>query len=153
MPENSDTPDAGGEPDKLSLVVFSGTFEKVHYALVMASAAAAVNKPVTLFFTMAAARALLADRNGAPGWHGLAREPDGPPSVERDRQFARDGVATFDELLEACLAFGVRIMVCEMGLRAMGWSRADLRADLPVEEGGVVTFLADASRDGAMLFI
>ena len=30
-----------GPPDKLSIVVFSGHYDKVHYALVMASAAAA----------------------------------------------------------------------------------------------------------------
>jgi peroxiredoxin family protein len=44
-------------------------------------------------------------------------------------------------------------MVCEMGLRAKGLSRQSLRDDLPIEEGGVVTFLNDASRAGAMLFI
>ena len=43
-------------PEKLSLVVFSGDFDKVHYALVMASAAAAIDTPVTLFFTMEGAR-------------------------------------------------------------------------------------------------
>ena len=37
-------------PEKLSLVVFSGDFEKVHYAFAMASAALAINVPVTLFF-------------------------------------------------------------------------------------------------------
>ena len=39
-------------PRKLSLVVFSGSFEKVHYALVMASAALASGREATLFFTM-----------------------------------------------------------------------------------------------------
>ena len=39
-------------PEKLSIVVFSGDFDKIHYALVMASAAAAIDIPATLFFTM-----------------------------------------------------------------------------------------------------
>ena len=43
-------------PDKLSLIIQSGEYDRVHYALVMASAALAVGKPVTLFFTMAATR-------------------------------------------------------------------------------------------------
>ena len=33
--------------DKLSVIVFSGLFDKVHYALAMATAAAAVGRPVT----------------------------------------------------------------------------------------------------------
>jgi peroxiredoxin family protein len=47
----------------------------------------------------------------------------------------------------------VRFLVCEMGLRAMDLERQALRDDVPVEAGGVVTFLNDASGDGAMLFI
>ena len=35
-------------PDKLSFVVFSGDYGRIHYALVMASAAAAIDKAVTL---------------------------------------------------------------------------------------------------------
>lgn len=135
-------------PDKLSLVVFSGTFEKVHYALVMAAAALATNRPVTLFFTMGAAQALTAD----PGWPGLPAE-GGQSARERDRDFQARGVAGFDELFESCLALGATVMVCEMGLRAQGIDPAALRTDITIEQGGVVTFLADASQDGAMLFI
>ena len=70
-----------------------------------------------------------------------------------DRGFAERGVATFEELLEACVALGVKVMVCEMGLKALGMDPEALRSDVPVAKGGVVTFLADASRDGAMLFV
>ena len=41
-----------------------------------------------------------------------------------------------------------------MGLRALGLpAGAQLRADVPVATGGVVTFLNDAPKGGAMLFI
>jgi intracellular sulfur oxidation DsrE/DsrF family protein len=56
-------------------------------------------------------------------------------------------------LLEACVALGVTVMVCEMGVRALGMDPDGLRPDIPVAKGGVVTFLADASRTGAMLFV
>ena len=52
---------ADARPTKLSLVLFSGSYDKVHYALAMAAAALASNTPATLFFTMGAARALLAE--------------------------------------------------------------------------------------------
>ena len=129
-------------PDKLSVIVFSGAYERVHYALVLASAAAAMGRAVTLFFTMEGTRALVRE--------GAAAAPDWT-APEADR--AARGVATLAEMMRACVDLGVTFMVCEMGLRVMGIDRAALRADLPLAEGGAVTFLNDASRHGAMLFV
>ncbi len=136
-------------PDKLSIVVYSGDYGRVHYALAMASAAMA--RPVTLFFTMGAIRALTADE----GWRRLDAGDMAPGRTgsDQDTDMSAKGLATFEELLAACIAFNVKILVCEMGLRAIGLTKADLRADLPVEDGGIVTSLADASADGAALFI
>lgn len=136
-------------PDKLSLILQSGEFEKVHYGLVMASAAAAIGRPVTMFFTMHACRVLLS----ATGWHDLSCQQANTTAVEIDQDYRQKGVATFDELMEACSALGVTFMVCEMGLRALGFEGTALRGDLDIETGGVVTFLNDASKNGAMLFI
>jgi len=140
-------------PDRLSLVVFSGDFDRIHYALVMAAAAVASNTPATLFFTMWAGRALerpLAD--GTPAWTRL-KASDGTPAAEMDAGFKARGIGSFEELLEACVALGVTFMVCEMGLKALGMDADGLRPDVPVAKGGVVTFLADASKTGAMVFI
>lgn len=133
---------------RLSLIVFSGDFSRVHYALVMASAAAATNVPVTVFFTMKAAHALLADE----GWHGLGGE-DGRSAAETDNGYVASGVAGFGELMAACAELGVRFMVCEMGLRALGLEGAELRGDLDITPGGVVSFLADAGDRGRIVFI
>lgn len=141
-------------PDKLSIVVFSGDFDRVHYALALASSAVATNRAATLFFTMGAINALRAEgADGAPGWHALAPGAGGIAAAERDRAFADEGVATFAELLDACRELGATFMVCEMGLRAMGLTLTDLRDDIPLAKGGIVSFLADASADGQILFI
>ncbi|MFQ5783704.1 MAG: DsrE family protein [Alphaproteobacteria bacterium] len=134
-------------PDKLSVVVFSGDFTRVHYAFATAAAAAAIDRPVTLFFTMEAIRALVKGGDGEPGWRALEG------AAARDAEFGKRGVARFEELVAACGALDVRVLVCEMGLRAVGLTVADLRDDLVYEEGGIVTFLNDAHADGAMLFI
>jgi len=42
----------------LSVIVRAGDYESVHYALALAAAALAVNKPAVLFFTMAGIHAL-----------------------------------------------------------------------------------------------
>ncbi len=135
----------------LSVVVFSGQFAKVHYALAMASAALAINRPATLFFTMEASRALLAGgREGGPGWHDLEAESG---AAGADQALAARGVGTFEELLEACVALDGRFLVCEMGLRALGLEDAALRADIPIEAGGLVTFLTDARDRRQILFV
>lgn len=140
-------------PEKLSIIVFSGTYEKIHYALVMASAAAAVDKPVTLFFTMEAIKAVIGDDNH-PGWRTLPKhETSSKTGSVADRALAEKNIAQFEDLLDACKSLGVVFMVCEMGMKAMGISRENLRPDIPFDVGGVVTFLNDANQNGAMLFI
>lgn len=139
---------AAKTPEKLSLVLFSGSYDKLHYALAMASSAVAINRPATLFFTMSATRALRAGE----GWHDLPAE-DGRSGAEKDAEYRDRGIGGFDELLQACSTLGVRFIVCEMGLRAEGLTAADLRDDLPLEVAGLVTLLNDASRDGSVIFI
>lgn len=124
----------------LSVAVFDGSFARVHYALVMASAAAATGRPVTLFFTGRALHALTPD-----GWARL----DG--AADAAARLAARGVAGFDTLLAACRDLGVRLIACEMGLRAEDVAPEALRPDLSVEIAGVVTWLATA--DGATLFV
>ncbi len=141
-------------PDKLSVIVFSGAFDRVHYALATASAAAATNRAATLFFTMGAVHALVeAGDNGVPGWVRLAACEDGSDAATRDASYAEKGIGTFEELLSACVELGVVFQVCEIGLKAEGIDAARLRSDVPVKAGGIVSFLGDASGTGAMLFI
>lgn len=141
-------------PTKLSIVVFAGQFDKVHYALVMASAAAAIDTPVTLFFTMEAVRSILTPgADGEASWASQTTSMCLETGADMDANFKESGVADFETLLAACRDLGVRFMVCEMGLKAMGLNREDIRNDLIIEMGGVVTFLNDASKDGSVFFI
>lgn len=141
-------------PDKLSIVVFAGQFDKVHYALVMASAAAAIDTPVTLFFTMEAVRNILKpEAEGSASWQAQTTSMCLETGADMDAGFIDKGVADFETLLAACRDLGVRFMVCEMGLKAMDLKREDIRPDLAIEVGGVVTFLNDASKDGSVIFI
>jgi peroxiredoxin family protein len=136
----------------LELLLVSGTFERAHYALAMASAAAALDRPVTLFVTLAGARAFLApDEHGRPAWANLPVAPGlaGPEAADGaqlDASYRAHGVAGFEELLEACLALGVEFMVCEMGLRALRLEAAKLRKDLPFRPGGLASLLAQGGQ-------
>ena len=146
-------PETPGRPG-LGLVVFSGAFDRVHYALVMASAAAAIGRRVTLFFTMEACRLLVApETDGTPAWRRLPAGERMGDAGAMDDDFKRRGIGDFEQLLAACQEMGVTFLVCEMGLRAIGLGRADLRADIAIEEGGVVTFLGDVPGAGSFLFV
>ena len=136
------------EAERLSLILLSGSFERVHYGLAMASAAAALGRPVTLFATLAATRAFLAPGpDGRPGWAALPPGPDlASPGIADgfalDARNRERGVAGFEELLQACTGLGIEIIVCEMGLRALGVAAGALRPDLPIQRAGLATLLA-----------
>jgi len=133
--------------ERLSVLLLSGSFDRAHYALSIASTAAALERPATLFVTLAATRALLAgDGQGRPGWAALPlsaemADPDVSDGAALDARNRARGVAGFEELLQACVALGVEIMVCEMGLRALDLESHALRKDVPIREGGLATLL------------
>ena len=120
---------------RLGLLLISGTHERAHYAFVLASGAAALGREVVLFATNAGCAALLAD------WSGLA-------GAERDAVVRERGVAGLEELREAAVELGVRLIACEAGLRMVGIAAEGLAAG--VEVAGVASFL-EAVGDGQMM--
>ena len=97
----------------LSLIIQSSEFSRIHYGLIMAAAATATDRPITLFFTMGAVRAL------TPLW-----------GEEEDISVAKRGLATFGELMAAIIEIGADFKVCETSLTSEGLTLNDLRADV-----------------------
>ncbi|HEY8613200.1 MAG TPA: DsrE/DsrF/DrsH-like family protein [Roseomonas sp.] len=108
--------------------------EPAHYALVLATAAAAIGRPATLFATNA----------------GLALFHRSTPllSDPREAHLEARGVAGIATLWEAATELGVRLIACEAGMRAEGIEASDLAGG--VEVAGVVTFL-EAAGGGQVL--
>ena len=114
----------------LGIILISGGHERAHYALMVATAAAAIGREVTIFATNAGTRALLAERP-------LEADP-------REAEVISAGVAPLSALREAAQELGVGLLVCDAGLAMEGLRGAAL---LPgVEVSGLVGFL---SRIGA----
>lgn len=118
----------------LGILLRSGGHEAAHYALVLATGAAAIGRPVLLFATNAGCALLLRDTP-------LRADP-------REALLGRRGVAGLDSLLAAAGDLGIRRMACEAGLRAEGIAPEALAPD--VEVAGVVSFLS-AVAEGQML--
>lgn len=111
----------------LGLLLLSGTHDRAHYAFVLAAGAAALGRPVVLF---ASNRGCL----------GLASDWSGLDDSARDARVQSAGVAGLDELRDASIELGVRLIACEAGLRA---EAIDPKSLLPsVEVAGVATFLS-----------
>jgi peroxiredoxin family protein len=113
-------------PSELGILLISGTYERAHYAFVIASAAAAIGRRVTLFATNQGCHAVAAD------WSGLS-------DAQADASLQGLGVAGFATLREAAIELGARLIACEAGLRVAGVAAGALAAS--VEVAGIVTFL------------
>ncbi|MFN3230814.1 MAG: DsrE/DsrF/DrsH-like family protein [Alphaproteobacteria bacterium] len=123
--------------DKLSLVLHSGDFSRLHYGMVLAATGVGTAKPVTILFAGDAVR-LLAKSFVVP---------------DEEHRIKALRVAGFEELLTSTRDLGARLLVCETALALAEIKEADLRDDLNLEITGAATFLADASADGQMLFV
>ena len=113
--------------EPLGVLLLSGSHDRAHYAFLLAAAAAALGRAVVVF---ASNRGCL----------GLAQDWSGLEDAARDSRIQAAGVAGLDELRDAAIELGARLIACEAGLRAEGIDPAAL---LPVVEiAGVATFLA-----------
>lgn len=113
--------------EPLGILLISGGHERAHYAFVLATGAAALGRQVTLFATNEGCRALLLD------WSSL-------DDAARDARVRERGVAGLDELREAALELGVRLLACDSGLLMAGLDDAELIEQAEVT--GVPVFLA-----------
>ena len=117
-------------PHKLGILLISGTHERAQFAFSLAAGAAALGRTVVLFATNTGCRALCSD------WSGV-------DDVGRDAVIRRRGAAGLGELRELAREVGVRMIVCEAGVKCEAMDPASLWEG--VEIGGMATFLEAAS--------
>jgi peroxiredoxin family protein len=155
--------------EKLSIVCFSGDFDRAVAALTLATGAAATNREVTLFFTFWGLNII--KRRGGHRWTGqgilarffnflmggrnnlpLSRLNFGglSPRLMTGMMKAKN-VATLEDLFQAAKQLGVGFVACEMAMHILELKKEDL-IDEVTEVIGVSTFL-DRSRDAKILFI
>ena len=154
---------------KLSIVCFSGEFDRMVAAFTMATGAAAVNYEVNLFFTFWGLNVVKnGKRRGFTGKGFLARTfnflAGGFNNLPMSRMnFAgsspkimthlmkKRNVATLDELVQAAILLKVNLYACEMSMNILGITIEDFIPEIK-EVIGVAKFL-ELSSDGETLFI
>jgi len=157
------------DKQNISIVCFSGEFDKMLAAYTIATGAAATNREVTMFFTFWGLNALKKDRGrkaigkdflsrvfnflmGGRNNLPLSRLNFGGASPKlMGGMMKKNNVAQLDELMEAASELGIRHYACEMSMHILGVTKDDLIDDVK-EVVGVATFLNE-SEGAHIIFI
>ncbi|HJP88752.1 MAG TPA: DsrE/DsrF/DrsH-like family protein [Candidatus Limnocylindrales bacterium] len=135
--------------ERLNLVLFSGTDDKLQAAAVLTAGAAALGKPVNVFLQYWALDAFRRDRIERD--HGLAPEagPDGRTHVDDLRRAGQ--ISWADTLRQAKDLGDVEIQACSLSMDLLDIEQGDLD---PLVDGveGITAFYLNAGA-GQVLFI
>ena len=155
--------------DQLSLVLFSGDFDKAMAAFIIANGAIAMDMEVTIFATFWGLdvlkkssfetsgrgfleRMILAIRPKGPGKLGTSQMNFGGIGPKLFRyMMKKKNVVQLESLIKMAQEAGVKIIACQMTVDLMGIKPTDLIDGL--EPGGVAAFLASASKSNTTLFL
>jgi peroxiredoxin family protein len=154
---------------KLSIISFSGDFDKLVAAFTLATGSAAVGYEVNIFFTFWGLNIIKKKKGHSPLGKGfLARFfgflMGGPNNVPLSRlnflgaspklmtyMMRKRNVATLTELVESAKAIGVNLYACEMSMVILGITKDDFIPEVK-DVLGVAKFL-EISEGGDRLFI
>lgn len=131
----------------LSLVLFSGTGDKLHAAGTIAAGAAAMGRQVNVLLMYWALDAFRADRIGKD--HGLAYDAV-RPRFDEPVQGVGD-IPWLETFRQAKEIGDITILACSGSLEVLGIDAAELDP-LVDSSGGIASFLM-AAEDGQILFI
>jgi peroxiredoxin family protein len=159
-----------GQQEKLSLIVFSGSLDRLIAAFVLATGAAAMGMQVSMFFTFWGTAALRRERVHVKknflarmfGWmlpKGVKKLPlsqmnmaGGGPAMIR-YVMKKNGVASVEEMIELGKELGVELNVCTMSMDLLGIAPDEI-IDYPNKSFcGVAKFLETAAPGKITMFL
>ncbi|MDR1527962.1 MAG: DsrE/DsrF/DrsH-like family protein [Dysgonamonadaceae bacterium] len=154
---------------KLSIIAFSGDFDKLTAVFTLATGAAAVGYEVNLFFTFWGLDAIKLKLGRSPVGKGFLPKVFGimmgglkaspvsrlnflgvSPKIFR-YMMRKNNVATLEELVEAAKQLGIHFYACEMAMHILGLQKSDFIPEIK-DVLGVASFLK-LSEGGQTLFI
>jgi peroxiredoxin family protein len=152
-----------------TFVVFSGDLDKAIASFIMANGAAAMGRPVTMFFTFWGVSLLRRPEKvrvkksligkmfsfmlprGSKKL-GLSRMNFGGIGAKMIRAVMKqNGVSSLEELIESAKQKGVKFVACQMSMELMGITAEELIDG--VELGGVATMLGSTEKSDLTYFI
>jgi len=168
-----------GRPKRLALVSSKGSLDWAYPPFILASAAAAMDWEVGIFFTFYGLPLLKKDLDakvsplgnpampmkmpfGSEGFQNInwpipnilmANVPgfESMATGLMKQMFKNKGVATIEELRDACIEMDVRLIGCQMTMDVFGFSREEFIPE--AEIAGAAAFLAYAAEADVSLFV
>ena len=157
------------EKDGKTIIVFSGDMDKVMASFIIANGAAAMGRPVTMFFTFWGLSVLRkADKTkvskapmekmfgamlpkGADKLKISKMNMGGMGTLMMKKIMKDKNVNSLEELIKSAMDNGVKIVACTMSMDVMGMKPEELIDG--IEYGGVGYYLGDAEESNVNLFI
>lgn len=155
--------------DGKTIIVFSGDLDKVLASFVIANGAAAMGRPVTMFFTFWGLNVLRKTEKqnikkpfidamfGKMMPQGvsklkLSKMNMGGMGTAMMRKVMKDkNIDSLEDLVKKAMQNGVKMIACTMSMEVMGITKEELIDD--IEFAGVGTYLGDAEESNVNLFI
>lgn len=156
-------------PQGKTIIVFDGDFDKALASFIIANGAAAMGRPVTMFFTFWGLN-ILRKANSVPVQKSLLEKmfgvmmPRGAGKLKLSKmnmgglgtammkKVMKDkNVTSLEDLIKSAMASGVKIVACTMSMDVMGIKEEELIDG--IEYAGVATYLGDAEMSNVNLFI
>jgi peroxiredoxin family protein len=154
--------------DQASIIVFSGDFDRLFSAFVIATGAVSMGIDVAMYFTFwglvalkkqtifagktIEEKMLAAMLPGGPASAGTSKmNMLGMGPVMFKRLMAKHNVETLPGLIKLAQELGVKLVACRMAMGVMGIKDEELLDG--VEYGGVASYLGDAIESKITLFI
>ncbi len=154
---------------RLTMVLFSGDFDKVMAAFIIANGALAMGKEVTMFVTFWGLDAIKKPDMGTAGKNFLEKmvtlmRPKGPAKLPTSKMnfggigpklfhymMGQKNVEPLSSLIGMSREFGIKIIACQMSMDVMGIKKEDLIDG--IEVGGVAAFLSESYGSNTTLFV
>jgi peroxiredoxin family protein len=168
-----------GDRKRMGLIASKGTLDWAYPPFILASTGAALDMDVAVFFTFYGLPLLMKDLKAKVSPHSNPampmKMPFGPDGFQKvswpiphvvsgvvpgfdsfatsmmKKTFEKKGVATIEQLREACVESGVRLIGCQMTMDVFGFAMDDFIDGC--ELGGAATFLEFAADADITLFI
>ncbi|MDH4129276.1 MAG: DsrE/DsrF/DrsH-like family protein [Spirochaetota bacterium] len=153
--------------DKVSLIVFSGDFDKAMAAFMMATGAAAMGMEVTMFFTFWGCSVIKKKRklSGKKFLHKMVNimlpansrklNPSqmafGPIGRNLFRYMMKGKMQSLEQLIDLAKELGIKFIVCAPSLEVMGFDKDEWI--VPAEIGGVAAMYETALKSKTAYFI
>lgn len=156
-------------PEGKTIIVFSGDLDKVLASFIIANGAAAMGRPVTMFFTFWGLTALRKSQKQpvkktfmesmfgsmlprGTGKLKLSKMNMGGMGTAMMKKILNDkNVDSLEDMMKKAMRAGVKIVACTMSMDVMGIKPEELIDG--VELGGVGAYLGDAEESNVNLFI